>query len=81
MKAGDLLFLSGLMPANDQGPVTGGTAAAAWSLFNIDGRARMDFLLGVAGQICSLAGASLADVVRAQHFVSDLADFPLFHAM
>jgi enamine deaminase RidA (YjgF/YER057c/UK114 family) len=81
VKAGDLLFLSGLMPADDRGVVTGGQAASAWPAFNIEAREQMLFLLGAADQICSLAGASLANVVRAQHFVSDPRDFPLFHSL
>jgi len=81
VKAGDLLFLSGLMPADDAGPVTGGVAASAWPSLGIDARTQMAFLLGAADRICSVAGASLADVVRAQHFMSDLTDFPLFHSL
>ena len=78
--AGDLLFLSGLMPADDTGPVTGGASASAWPSFGIAGRAQTDFLLGMADQICSVARASLANVVRAQHFMTDPGDFPLVHA-
>ena len=80
VRAGDLLFLSGLMPANDAGPVTGGAPASAWPMFGIDATAQVDFLLGTADHICSVAGASLANVVRAQHFMSDTGDFPLAHA-
>ena len=68
------------MPANDAGPVTGGAPASAWPMFGIDAAAQVDFLLGTADHICSVAGASLANVVRAQHFMSDTGDFPLAHA-
>lgn len=81
VRAGELLFLSGLMPASDGGPVTGSSTALAWPSFGIDARAQAEFLLAKADQICSLAGARLSDTVRAQHFMVDPADFPLVHGL
>lgn len=77
VRAGDLLFLSGLQPADDKGPVTGEPAASAFPAFGFAAAAQTRFLLEQAGRICAAAGTSLENVVRAQHFMAELADFPL----
>lgn len=79
VRAGDLLFLSGLQPADGIGPVTGEPAASAFPFFGFATAAQTQFLLEQAGRICAAAGTSLANVVRAQHFMTDLADFPLVY--
>ena len=75
VRAGDLLFLSGLMAVDE-----GGTLAAA---ARVDPgrpsgsivRSQMDVMLAHAERICRKAGTSLANVVRAQQFHTNLADF------
>jgi enamine deaminase RidA (YjgF/YER057c/UK114 family) len=66
IRAGDLLFLSGLMAVDERGALAGGSAV----------QAQMDVMLGHAERICRQAGTSLANVVRAQQFHTNLADFP-----
>ncbi len=79
VRAGDLLLLSGLVPADADGPVDGGAAARAWPGLAIETRAQMHWLLACAQTICTAGGTSLADVVRAQCFATDAADLPALH--
>ena len=59
--AGDLLFLSNLMAVNPNGSLVSGS--------------QMDHILDAAERLCRKAGTTLANVVRAQQFHTDLADF------
>ena len=65
VRAGDLLFLSNLMAVDERGAL----AASA------DVRAQMQHILAGADRLCRKAGTTLANVVRAQQFHTDLADF------
>jgi enamine deaminase RidA (YjgF/YER057c/UK114 family) len=65
IRAGDLLFLSGLMAVDEGGALAGGSAV----------QGQMDVMLAHAERICRKAGTSLANVVRAQQFHANLADF------
>lgn len=76
IRAGDLLFLSGLMAAD----ASGALAPAARTdprqpHFGSAVHLQMDYVLAQAQRICRKAGTSLANVVRAQQFHTDLADF------
>jgi len=76
IRAGDLLFLGGLM-AVDKG---GALAAEARTdprqpYFGSAVQLQLDFLLESANRICRKAGTSLANVVRVQQFHTSLADF------
>lgn len=76
VRAGDLLFLSGLMAVDSRGAL----AAAArmdprQPHFGSAVQLQMDHLLANAERICARAGTSLANVVRVQQFHTDLADF------
>jgi enamine deaminase RidA (YjgF/YER057c/UK114 family) len=76
IRAGDLLFLSGLMAADASGALA--HAARMDPLKPYFGSAvhqQMDLMLAQAQRICRKAGTSLANVVRAQQFHTDLADF------
>jgi len=65
IRAGDLLFLSGLMAVNEGGALAGGSTV----------QEQVDVMLAHAQRICGKAGTSLANVVRAQQFHTNLADF------
>lgn len=67
IRAGDLLFLGGLMAVDERGAL----AAPARG----DPRLQMEYMLEQAQRICAKAGTSLANVVRAQQFHTDLAGF------
>jgi len=64
VRAGDLLFLSNLMAVNSDG-----------ALAVPDIGSQMDRILACAERVCHKAGTTLANVVRAQQFHTDLADF------
>jgi enamine deaminase RidA (YjgF/YER057c/UK114 family) len=76
VRAGDLLFLGGLMAVD-----AGGALAAAARLdpgrpfFGSAAALQADFILAQAERICRRAGTSLANVVRVQQFHTDLAGF------
>ena len=76
IRAGDLLFLSGLMAVGSNGAL----AAEAridprQPYFGSAAHLQMDHILAQAQRICRKAGTSLANLVRAQQFHTDLADF------
>lgn len=76
IRAGDLLFLSGLMAVDADGAL----ARAAridprLPYFGSAVQQQMDVVLGYAQRICRKAGTTLANVVRAQQFHTSLADF------
>jgi len=76
IRAGDLLFLGGLMATD----ASGALAAAARSdprqpYFGSPVQLQMEHMLAQAQRICRKAGTSLANVVRVQQFHTDLADF------
>lgn len=66
IRAGDLLFLGGLMAVDRKG------ALAARSV-----SAQMDLMLESAERICRKAGTSLANLARAQQFHTDLGEFKI----
>ncbi len=76
VRAGDLLFLSGLMG------IEGGRLAAdavpdpQAPFFGIPVKAELAAILAQADAICRSAGTSLANTVRIQQFHATLADFP-----
>ena len=76
VRAGDLLFLSGLMAVDSNGAL-----AEAAQLdprqphFGSAVQLQMEHMLAQAERICRKAGTSLANVVRAQQFHTCLADF------
>ena len=76
VRAGDLLFLSGLMAVG-----AGGALAPEACIdprqphFASAAHLQMDYMLAQAQRICRKAGTSLANVVRVQQFHSDLTDF------
>ncbi len=76
IRAGDLLFLGGLMAVD-----AGGALAAQARLdprqpyFGSAVELQMELMLAKASRICRKAGTSLANVVRVQQFHTDLAGF------
>jgi enamine deaminase RidA (YjgF/YER057c/UK114 family) len=70
IRAGDLLFLGGLMAVNERGAL----AVPARKGATAD-ESQMDYMLAQAEGICRKAGTSLANVVRIQQFHTVLAGF------
>lgn len=74
VRAGDLLFLSGLMAVGRDGALAVSTDPRQ-PFFGSAVQLQMDHLLSAAERLCRKAGTTLANVVRAQQFHTDLADF------
>ncbi|MDH5536310.1 MAG: Rid family hydrolase, partial [Betaproteobacteria bacterium] len=76
VRAGDLLFLSGLMAVDADGSLARQARIdPRQPYFGAAVRLQMDYVLEAAERICRKAGTTLGNVVRAQQFHADLADF------
>ncbi|HXD51838.1 MAG TPA: RidA family protein, partial [Burkholderiales bacterium] len=75
VRAGDLLFISGLMAVDEAGLVEAAQINPAQPYFGSAVQAQMDVLLENAQKICRAAGTSLANAVRIQQYHTDLRDF------
>ncbi|HYK14049.1 MAG TPA: Rid family hydrolase [Burkholderiales bacterium] len=75
VRAGDLLFISGLLAIDRNGLIDAARVDPAQPLFGSSVQAQMDHMLGNAQRLCEAAGTSLANVVRIQQFHADLKDF------
>lgn len=69
--AGDLLCLSALYAADGEGAIPAVRNSAGLRHIGAPAQHQMRMILGVAEDICKAGGTSLANVVRANHFVSD----------
>jgi enamine deaminase RidA (YjgF/YER057c/UK114 family) len=72
VRAGDLLCLSALYAADEDGALPAARNTASLRYFGAPVQHQMRTILGAAEEICRTSGASLANLVRAHHFVSDL---------
>ena len=70
--AGDLLCLSALYAANGEGAIPAVRNSAGLRYLGAPAQHQMRAILGAAEDICKASGTSLANVVRAHHFVGDL---------
>lgn len=75
VRAGDLLFISGLLPIDARGLVEPARTDTAQPWFGSSAEAQMDAMLDSAEAVCLAAGTSLENVVRIQQYHIDLADF------
>jgi enamine deaminase RidA (YjgF/YER057c/UK114 family) len=75
VRAGDLLLLSGMQAADDDGPIAAIGDAAGLPWMGIAGRAQMEFILRHAQAICKHAGTSLRNLARVHLFHTDPQDF------
>jgi len=72
VRAGDLLCLSGLYAADDEGVLPGVSASSGLQYLGAPAQHQMRAILAAADEICRGSGTSLDNVVRAHHFVADL---------
>lgn len=79
VKAGDLLFLSGLMAKDDNGLAGDNETIANQPLYGSSTEVEARVILDKAEKICAAAGTSIANVVRAQHFHTGLSEFYAAH--
>lgn len=74
VRAGDLLLLSGLMAVDENGLVADARADSGQPYLMSSIKAQMRAMLSRANDICARAGASLDNIVRIQHFHTDLRE-------
>jgi enamine deaminase RidA (YjgF/YER057c/UK114 family) len=72
VRAGDLLCLSALYAADDRGAIPAALSSAGLRYLGAPVQHQMRAVLGAAEEICTAGGTSLANLVRAHHFVGDL---------
>jgi enamine deaminase RidA (YjgF/YER057c/UK114 family) len=75
VKAGDLLFVSGLMAADREGLVPSAAADPRQPCFSSAPEAQAEFIVDNIARLCETAGTSLANVVRVQQFHTDIREF------
>jgi enamine deaminase RidA (YjgF/YER057c/UK114 family) len=75
VKAGDLLFMSGLMAIDRDGLVPHAAADPKQPYFSSAAEAQAEFIIGNVAKLCEAAGTSLRNVVRMLQFHTDLAEF------
>ena len=76
IRAGDLLFLSGLMAVDAGGAIANEVRTdPRLPYFGSAVQMQMEYMLARAQRICQKAGTTLANVVRVQQFHTNLADF------
>jgi enamine deaminase RidA (YjgF/YER057c/UK114 family) len=75
VRAGELVFPSGLMPIGADGRVMARADSAAFDAIAHAAQVQTLALLSCAERICNAAGVPLSNIVRAQYFLSDMSDF------
>jgi enamine deaminase RidA (YjgF/YER057c/UK114 family) len=76
IRAGDLLFISGLMAVRDGSLVAEARSDPTQPFYAIPVKRELQDILAQAETICRAAGTSLKNAVRVQQFHSDLRDLP-----
>lgn len=76
VRAGDLLFISGLMAVRNGALVPQAKADPAQPFYAIPAKAELHEILAQAEAICEAAGTSLKNAVRIQQFHAHLTDLP-----
>lgn len=81
VKAGGLLFLSGLMAIDENGLMEAAKPDARQPYFGSHAAAQADIIIDHASALCEAAGTSIANAVRIQQFHTDIAEFyPVYQA-
>ncbi|MBX9772910.1 MAG: hypothetical protein K2Y71_00750 [Xanthobacteraceae bacterium] len=75
IRAGELVFPSGLMAVGRDGRVPAAADAHAFDSISLAGQAQGAMVLSYAEAVCKAVGVSLDNVVRAQYFLNDIRDF------
>ena len=79
VRAGDLLFLSGLMAIDENGLVDSAAIDPGQPYYQSSATAQAECILENAAKLCAAAGTSLANVVRVQQFHTDIGEFYPVH--
>ncbi len=75
VRAGELVFPSGLMAVGGDGRVPAADQAAAFEGLSLAGQAQGAMVMSYAEAVCRAVGVSMRNVVRAQYFLTDMRDF------
>ena len=75
LRAGELVFPSGLMAVGRDGRVPAADDAAAFDAIDLAGQAQGALIHSYAEAVCKAVGVAMANVVRAQYFLTDIRDF------
>jgi enamine deaminase RidA (YjgF/YER057c/UK114 family) len=75
LRAGELVFPSGLMAVARDGRVPAADNAAAFDALGLAGYVQGALLHAYAQAVCDAVGVSMGNVVRAQYFLTDMRDF------
>lgn len=75
VRAGDLLFISGMLAIDRNGLIAAARPDPRQPHFGSGITAQMEVLLANAEKLCRAAGTSLANVVRIQQYHTDLREF------
>jgi enamine deaminase RidA (YjgF/YER057c/UK114 family) len=76
IRVGEFLLPSGLMAIGGDGHVVGKTISPGFAGLAHAGYSQAATIYDYAEALCRAAGTSMANVLRAQYFVSDIAAFP-----
>jgi enamine deaminase RidA (YjgF/YER057c/UK114 family) len=75
LRAGDLLFMSGLMAIDRDWLVLAAAADPRQPCFSSSPQAQAEFIIDNIARLCEAAGTSLANVVRVAQFHTDIREF------
>lgn len=75
IRAGELVFPSGLLPVGRDGMVPAAGQAAAFDGLALAGQVQGGLLMSYAEAVCKAVGVSMRNVVRAQYFLTDMREF------
>ncbi len=75
MKAGDLLFMSGLMAIDRNGLVAGAESDPRQPQFSSPAETQAECIIDNVSKLCEAAGTSLHNAVRVLMFFTDIRDF------
>jgi enamine deaminase RidA (YjgF/YER057c/UK114 family) len=75
VRAGDLLFTSGLMAVDRDGLAPAAAVDPRQPCFTSSPEAQAEIIIGSIARLCEAAGTSLANVVRVQQFHTDIREF------
>jgi enamine deaminase RidA (YjgF/YER057c/UK114 family) len=75
VRAGELVFPSGLLPVGRDGMVPAAGQAAAFDGLALAGQVQGALLMSYAEAVCKAVGVTMRNVVRAQYFLTDMREF------
>jgi enamine deaminase RidA (YjgF/YER057c/UK114 family) len=75
VRAGELVFTSGLIAVGPNGAVPETENGAAFDALSLAGQTQGSTVLSYAESCCRAVGVSMSNVVRAQYFMTDIRDF------